>query len=71
MKDKFIVVYRKENDVAVSHNIYKSYREIVLATGEDYSDVRTIHMMGNGTMIKKFLHTRLKKLKNRMEIIDI
>ena len=71
MKDKFIVVYRKHNEADMSTNIYKSYREIAKETGEEYSDIRTIHMMGNGSMIKKFLHSRLKKLQGRMQVLDI
>jgi hypothetical protein len=71
MKDKFVVEYRKENDVVYSHYICKSYREIVKVTGESYTDIRAIHMMGNGTMTKKFLHTKLRKLKGKMRILDI
>ena len=71
MKDKFVVEYRKENGVAMSYHMCKSYRDIAKVTGESYTDIRAIHMMGNGTMIKKFLHTNLRKLKGRMQILDI
>jgi len=71
MKDKFVVEHRKENGVAMSYYTCKSYRDIVKVTGESYTDVRAIHMMGNGTMTKKFLHANLRKLKGRMLILDI
>ena len=70
MKDKFIVEYCEENG-SISVNVYKTYREIVMATGEEYMDVRKIHLMCNGTIIKKFLHPRLKKLELKMKINDI
>lgn len=70
MKDKFIVEYC-ENDGTTSINVYKTYREIVKATGEEYMDIRKIHLMCNGSIVKKFLHPRLKKLETRMKISDI
>lgn len=70
MKDKFIVEYC-EKDGSLSINAYKTYREIVKATGEEYMDVRKIHLMCNGSIVKKFLHPRLKKLETRMKISDI
>lgn len=70
MKNKYIVEYI-EKDGLISIGIYKTYRAIAKATDEDYTDVRTIHLMCTGVIKKKFLHPRLKKLKTIMKINNL
>ena len=71
MKNKYILELYNEKDELESSEICKTYREISIKTNEAYHDCRAIHLMGNGSMKKKFIHPTLKKLQQRMIIKDI
>jgi hypothetical protein len=71
MKVKFILELYDTNDMLISSTECKSYREIVKLSKEEYHDCRAIHLLGNGTMKpKKYLHPNLKRLTQRMKILD-
>ena len=71
MRDRFIVNMYDENEELKSSIVCKSYRQIAKETGEEYHVCRNIHLIGNGTIVKKFVHPMMKKLQKRLQILDI
>jgi hypothetical protein len=61
MKDKYIVELYDDEGKLQSSSIYKSYKQISKDLGEAYHDCRAIHLIGNGSMKKKFVHPTLKR----------
>jgi hypothetical protein len=70
MKSKYIIEIR-ENDELIFSTQCKTYREMALLTNEDYHNIRAIHMIGNGTSKRKYLHPTLQKLLKKIKIIDL
>ena len=71
MKVKYILELYDNDGELISSDKYKTYREIAQITNEEYHNCRAIHMIGNGTSKKKFLHPTLLKLQMKMKIIDL
>ena len=71
MKVKYILETYDENHNLITSEQHKTYIDIALATGEDYHNCRLIHLIGNGSIKRKFLHPVLKRLQKRIKIIDI
>jgi hypothetical protein len=69
MKDKFILELYN-NDILISREKMKSYRQIEEKTGIAYHNCRSINLICTGKMIKKFVHPTLKDLMKKVKIID-
>ena len=71
MRTKYIVEFYDENGELEKTHECKTYREMAQITDIEYHNIRTLHMIGNGTLTKKFMHPTLTKLQKKIKIIDI
>ena len=65
---KFEVVLLNEDGTVKESKQFKSYKEISESLNIAYHLVRDINQISDGVMTKKFYHTQLNELLNKLKI---